>query len=1009
MELRRGVLRVTCLAAFAALVFGGSVRGAWKAARTPGPSPSRLPALEAAFEHWRQMRRADGPSLLWVTPVSEVNAPSSDYGHAVAVDAGGNVIATGQTTTAETGLDILTVKMASNGQLLWQRRYASGGLSDDFAGAVAVGPENQVFVVGGVWVPDQGYRACLLRYSADGDREEEIVLPADAGDWVVALDLAVRRDTTFVLGMNYTTRQPVVYAVLANGDVLWMTPVAFAHAEQGVLPNRMALDGTGHLSIAATVWNSQGTHWAVAQLNTRSRESWSVVLDGRGEARAVCSLTDGSVVATGVAYTDQGQKAVCTARLSPSGQILWKSMYTGSEGRAAEGVDVVADTGGSVYVGCQLVGANHRPDFLLIKMDAGGHRQWTFVYDSPTHGTDRCLAVDLDPRGRVVVSGTSYSGVTGVPEAVVVALDGSGHVLWTWTSSPRRSVSGAVAGNCVALTGRAYPEAEGSSSEIADFYLVALDLSGECTGELALDGPGACVLDGVDLGVDQDGNIHITANRDVQRNKGWVTLSVSPEGHVKWAYQGGGTGSEHGRGTSGSATWKMQEESASAVDQALAANGTTVVTGWRNLESRGTSVVTVAVDGNGDELWKAVEGFAEPALVFPSHVTVDAGGRAFVSGQVFDVDVYAYKLLVFCYGPDGSPLWRFARVDTPSREPTERLILPSSDGKVLISGGPYVLAKLDSLGNPEWWVKPEDLGADFHLARELRKGPDGSFVVVGAKVYPVEKMLLARVAPDGHVLWHLWDNRFVNVSSSRLCLDVAGNGRIVVAGVAAGEGDSQYTLVTAWSATGTHLWDVSYTGTEALDVRPVGVVVKKNGTSVVLVEEQKRFFVDAVLFAVDSTGNLVWEKAFASVGGNVEERPFGLTLDADENILLATTSGTSSGRNRVVTLAKFGSAASGVRDAPRHAPLPGSPVLRQNYPNPFNTSTEVRFWLPRDEKVRLTVLDVAGREVAILLDRFVSAGEHYVVWKAAHEASGVYFCRLATPGRCWTRKMILLK
>jgi hypothetical protein len=64
------------------------------------------------------------------------------------------------------------------------------------------------------------------------------------------------------------------------------------------------------------------------------------------------------------------------------------------------------------------------------------------------------------------------------------------------------------------------------------------------------------------------------------------------------------------------------------------------------------------------------------------------------------------------------------------------------------------------------------------------------------------------------------------------------------------------------------------------------------------------------------------------------------------------------------------------------------------YPNPFNPSTSIAFSLKDDSRVRLTVFDVLGREVARLLDGVRSAGQHSVVWNAQSVTSGVYFARL---------------
>ena len=90
--------------------------------------------------------------------------------------------------------------------------------------------------------------------------------------------------------------------------------------------------------------------------------------------------------------------------------------------------------------------------------------------------------------------------------------------------------------------------------------------------------------------------------------------------------------------------------------------------------------------------------------------------------------------------------------------------------------------------------------------------------------------------------------------------------------------------------------------------------------------------------------------------------------------------------------------------------LPVSPELYANYPNPFNPETNIEFWLPQAEEVRLSVYNALGQEVAVLIDgERHAAGSHTVLWEAGGFASGVYFYRLAAGAAVETRKMMLLK
>jgi len=84
-------------------------------------------------------------------------------------------------------------------------------------------------------------------------------------------------------------------------------------------------------------------------------------------------------------------------------------------------------------------------------------------------------------------------------------------------------------------------------------------------------------------------------------------------------------------------------------------------------------------------------------------------------------------------------------------------------------------------------------------------------------------------------------------------------------------------------------------------------------------------------------------------------------------------------------------------------------VLKQNYPNPFNATTTIRFLLPQPERVTLKVFDLLGKEVAVLLDKEVGAGEHTVVFDSEKLPNGVYFFRIKAGTFVDAKKLVLMR
>ena len=103
----------------------------------------------------------------------------------------------------------------------------------------------------------------------------------------------------------------------------------------------------------------------------------------------------------------------------------------------------------------------------------------------------------------------------------------------------------------------------------------------------------------------------------------------------------------------------------------------------------------------------------------------------------------------------------------------------------------------------------------------------------------------------------------------------------------------------------------------------------------------------------------------------------------------------------------------GTRDAD-FSQIPTLFNLYQNYPNPFNPITSLRYDLPEQAQVTLTIYDLMGREVTQLVNTTQQAGDRSVQWDATDSfgspvSAGIYFCQIRAGGFVKIRKMVLLK
>ena len=84
--------------------------------------------------------------------------------------------------------------------------------------------------------------------------------------------------------------------------------------------------------------------------------------------------------------------------------------------------------------------------------------------------------------------------------------------------------------------------------------------------------------------------------------------------------------------------------------------------------------------------------------------------------------------------------------------------------------------------------------------------------------------------------------------------------------------------------------------------------------------------------------------------------------------------------------------------------------LEQNYPNPFNPSTRINFSIPNSTNVTLKVYNSLGKEIALLVNEFKTAGNYSYDFNASPDlTSGIYFYTLSTDNFVQTKKLTLIK
>jgi len=380
----------------------------------------------------------------------------------------------------------------------------------------------------------------------------------------------------------------------------------------------------------------------------------------------------------------------------------------------------------------------------------------------------------------------------------------------------------------------------------------------------------------------------------------------------------------------------------------------------------------------------------------------------------------------------------------------------TSDGGYIMAGYAFgnstgVLVKTDSYG-AEQWVRSFGGHSSVSL-NHVREDGNGNFVAIGTvRDASRSRILVEGVSHWGDTLWsHIYGppNDSVAEWSAQAICPIPGTD-FMVAGVV----DSMYVgdqdiLVLRITGAGDTLWSRTYElpGIQFVeDVRPThgGYLIIANGNycpaivkidyaggSVSVRNLDSLCSVDCATACELPSGDLL--VAGTAFGGSPGWPNFSLSCVSPVDTLLwqeyyggpnnefaedmkMTSDG---GCIMVGRTASFGAGGwdfyavrTGPVEEPYATPAPRASPLSlslANFPNPFNPSTEIRFDLPRAERVRLTVFDVLGKQTALLKNGMVEAGSHAVLFDGAALPSGVYFARLEAGGAVRTQKMVLLK
>ena len=442
--------------------------------------------------------------------------------------------------------------------------------------------------------------------------------------------------------------------------------------------------------------------------------------------------------------------------------------------------------------------------------------------------------------------------------------------------------------------------------------------------------------------------------------------------------------------------------------------GYIIVGETRQFEMSTSDLLLIKIDNQGNEEWQQVyggpidysntgdEAYSVQQTIDGGYVII--GSTGYMSNGYFDfwiikTDSYGNEIWNKTFGVDNNN--------------SDHALSghQTSDGGYILGGIMGFcnswLIKIDDQGN-EVWNKIFDLD-ECNRIQSVQQTSDGGYILLGRTTSISDgsyDVWLVKTDSNGDTVWTKTFGG--NDTDSGYCVRQTADGGYVIVGNTNtfGSGDYDIWLIKTTSD-GNLTWSSTIGGTEsdrASSIRQTsdgGYIISGytssfgDGSS------------DAWIIKTDSNGDTVWTKTF---GGTEYDRANSLSLTDDGGFFIVgeTESFGNGGKdiwviNTYETLTVKGTYL-----------YPETFRLYKNYPNPFNPITSLRYDLPKDGLVNITVYDMMGRIVKTLVNSSQTAGYKAVQWNATDNinepvSAGLYLYTIQAGEFRQTKKMVLLK
>lgn len=484
-----------------------------------------------------------------------------------------------------------------------------------------------------------------------------------------------------------------------------------------------------------------------------------------------------------------------------------------------------------------------------------------------------------------------------------------------------------------------------------DYVIVKYSSVGVKQWEASFAGPGSSDDFPTAIVVDDSGNVYITGKSEAFNTRyDYVTIKYNPSGLRQWIASYDGPGHY------------IDEPRSIAVDK----YGNVYVTGQSSTTNTfpiDYDYATVKYNANGIQHW--VSRYAGPVggVDGAYAIVVSGSGEVYVTGASTSSSIYPfdYDYATIKYSGLGVQRWVAVYESQDSSGDFGKALAVDGKGNVYVTGSSILLAtsndyltvKYDSVGSQVWAARYDGPTHGSDVPRALKIDGLGNVHITGTSDGQASDFATIKYSPDGAQQWVARYDGPAHFVEWAFDLEIDGVGNAYVTGASFGEDDNEDYATVKYNSSGSQQWAVRY-----------------------------------------------------RLNSDTRDWAFDLALDSSANVYVTGILENVVTGNVITSTIKYVQSPTAVEEI--HS-LPPLPSLLENYPNPFNGTTIIRYTLPKKENCRVTIANILGQEVVILVDANQEAGEHQVEWSPDKVASGMYFCLFKTDYGLQVRKLILIR